>query len=77
MYWVTTVAARFGYAVDQLLFYGKAGGGWVGRNGLSVTNFTTNVTLGCTTLTNFTNCNNTAGGWLVGAGAEWAFAPHR
>jgi outer membrane immunogenic protein len=75
--WITTVAARFGYAVDRLLFYGKAGGGWVGNNGLSVSNFTTGVTLGCTTLTNFTNCNNnTAGGWLVGAGAEWAFAPH-
>src|SRR5438874_2359803 len=28
-------------------------------------------------LTNFNNnCNNSAGGWLVGAGAEWAFAPH-
>ena len=70
------MAARFGYAVDRLLFYGKAGGGWVGNNGLSVSNFTTGVTLGCTTLTNFTNCNNSAGGWLVGAGAEWAFAPH-
>jgi outer membrane immunogenic protein len=66
------VAARFGYAVDRLLFYGKAGGGWVGNSGLSVNNFTTGVTLGCTTLTNITNCNTTA---LV-AGAEWAFAPH-
>ena len=70
------MAVRFGYAFDQLLFYGKAGGGWVGNNGLSVTNLTTGVTLGCATLTNFTNCNNSAGGWLVGAGAEWAFAPH-
>ena len=31
----------------------------------------------CGTFTNFTNCNNNnSGGWLVGAGAEWAFAPH-
>jgi outer membrane immunogenic protein len=75
--WVSTLAARFGYAFDQLLFYGKAGGGWVGNNGLSITNFATSVTLSCTTLTGFTNCNNTTtGGWLVGAGAEWAFAPH-
>jgi outer membrane immunogenic protein len=60
-----------------LLFYGKAGGGWVGNNSLSVSNFTTGVTLGCTTLTGLTNCNNnSAGGWLVGAGAEWAFTPH-
>ncbi len=35
------MAVRFGYAFDQLLFYGKAGGGWVGNNGLSVTNLTT------------------------------------
>jgi outer membrane immunogenic protein len=74
--WITTVAARFGFAFDQVLIYGKAGGGWVGNNGFSITNQTTGVTLGCTTLTNFTNCNNTAGGWLVGAGAEWAFLPH-
>jgi outer membrane immunogenic protein len=74
--WVTTVAARFGYAFDQLLFYGKAGGGWVGNNGLSVSNLTTGVTIGCTILTNFSNCGSTEGGWLVGAGAEWAFAPH-
>ena len=75
--WISTLAARFGYAFDNLLFYGKAGGGWVGNNGLSVTNFATSVNLGCTTLTGFSNCNNnTTGGWLVGAGLEWAFAPH-
>src|SRR6266851_2408721 len=27
--WLTTVAARFGYAANNWLFYGKAGGGWV------------------------------------------------
>ena len=74
--WITTVAARFGYAVNQLLFYGKAGGGWVGNNGVSITNVTTGVTFGCSTLTTFSNCGSTAGGWLVGAGLEWAFAPH-
>jgi len=74
--WVSTVAARFGYAFEQFLFYGKAGGGWVGSNGFNVTNLTTGNTFGCTTLTGFTSCSNTAGGWLVGAGAEWAFAPH-
>ncbi|MGB8070897.1 MAG: porin family protein, partial [Pseudolabrys sp.] len=25
--------------------------------------------------TNLTNCGNNTGGWLVGGGAEWAFAP--
>jgi outer membrane immunogenic protein len=74
---ITTVAARFGYAIDQWLVYGKAGGGWVDNNNLSVTDLTTGVSVTCGTFTNFTNCNNNnSGGWLVGAGAEWAFAPH-
>jgi outer membrane immunogenic protein len=74
--YITTVAARFGYAIDQWLVYGKAGGGWVGNNNLSVTDLTTGVSVSCGTFTNFTNCGNNSGGWLVGAGAEWAFAPH-
>jgi outer membrane immunogenic protein len=71
--WITTVAARFGYAVDHWLFYGKAGGGWVGKNNLTVTNVATGVSLTCG---NFTNCGNNNGGWLVGAGAEWMFVPN-
>jgi outer membrane immunogenic protein len=71
--YITTVAARFGYAVDQWLVYGKAGGGWVGNYNLAVTDLTTGVSVSCGT---FTNCGNNSGGWLVGAGAEWAFAPH-
>ena len=71
---IQTVAARFGYAVDHWLLYGKVGGGWVGRNNLTVTNVATGVSLTCG---NFSNCgNNDIGGWLVGAGAEWAFAPN-
>jgi outer membrane immunogenic protein len=68
--WITTVAARFGLAVDHWLFYGKAGGGWVGNNNLTVTNVTTGVSLTCG---NFANCGNNTGGWLVGAGFEYAF----
>lgn len=68
--WITTVAARFGYAVDHWLLYGKAGGGWVGNNNLTVTNVTTGVSLTCG---NFTSCGNNTGGWLVGAGVEYAF----
>ena len=70
--WITTVAARFGYTVDRMLFYGKAGGGWVGNNNLAVTNVTTGVSLTCGTL-GFSSCNNNTGGWLVGAGFEYAF----
>jgi outer membrane immunogenic protein len=64
-HWVSTVAARFGFAFDRVLVYGKAGGGWVGDNWLTITN----VTTGASVMTN----NNTAGGLLLGAGAEWAF----
>jgi outer membrane immunogenic protein len=71
--WITTVAARFGYTVDRMLFYGKAGGGWVGNNNLTVTNVTTGVSLTCGTFSNLTNCGNNTGGWLVGAGFEYAF----
>jgi outer membrane immunogenic protein len=65
--WITTLAARFGVAYDRVLFYGKAGGGWVGNNGFTVTNVTTGASI--------TGSNsNTASGWLLGAGLEWAFA---
>jgi outer membrane immunogenic protein len=72
--WISTVAARFGYAFfDHLLLYGKVGGGCVGNNNLTVTNVTTGASLTCG---NFTNCGNNVGGWLVGAGGEYAFAPN-
>lgn len=65
--WITTLAARFGWAYDRVLFYGKGGLGWVGNNGFTVTNLTTGNSI--------TGSNsNTATGWLVGAGIEWAFA---
>jgi len=71
--WITTAAARFGYAFDHWLFYGKAGAGWVGTNNPTVTNLTTGVSLTCST---FAVCSNTHAGWLVGAGAEWEFWPN-
>jgi outer membrane immunogenic protein len=72
--WITTVAARLGWAIDHLLLYGKAGGGWVGDNNLTITNITTGVSLTCGNF--LTNCGNNNGGWLVGAGVEYAFAPN-
>src|SRR6516162_4947475 len=62
--WITTVAARFGWAVDHWLLYGKAGGGWVGSNNFTVTNLTTGVSFSCGTF-GFSSCNNSNGGWLV------------
>src|SRR6516164_4181653 len=71
--WITTLAARFGVAVDHWLFYGKAGGGWVGNNGLTITNLTTGFSFTCGTASTLTtNCGRSTGGWLVGAGFEYA-----
>jgi outer membrane immunogenic protein len=67
--WITTLAARFGVTNGSWLFYGKAGGGWVGSDDFTVTNLTTGSSI---TVSN--NDSNT--GWLVGAGIEWAFAPN-
>ena len=63
--WITTVAARAGYAFDTLLVYAKGGGGWVGSNNFTLINGGTTVT--------FSN-GRTNTGWLVGGGVEWAFA---
>jgi outer membrane immunogenic protein len=64
--WETTIAARFGYAWDHALFYGKAGGGWVGAGNFAVTNVGTGASLAVSN-------SNTNVGWLVGAGFEYAF----
>jgi outer membrane immunogenic protein len=65
--WITTVAARFGVTNGNWLFYGKAGGGWVGNEDFTVTNLRTGSSF------NISNDNSNSG-WLVGAGIEWAFA---
>jgi outer membrane immunogenic protein len=65
--WISTVAARFGVASDRWLVYGKAGWGWVGNNNLTITNLNTGASI-------TGGSSSTNGGWLVGAGLEWAFA---
>jgi outer membrane immunogenic protein len=67
--WLTTLAARFGVAANNWLFYGKAGGGWVGIGNPTLTNVTTGGSI------SVSNSNSTTG-WLAGAGVEWAFAPN-
>jgi outer membrane immunogenic protein len=59
--WDSTIAARFGYAQNNWLFYGKAGGGWA-DNSATITNLTTGRSV---------SASNTTGGWLVGAGIEY------
>ena len=66
--WVSTIAARFGFAVDRALFYGKAGYGWVGGTGsATITNVATGATLSV-------GGDGNRGGWLVGGGIEYAIA---
>jgi outer membrane immunogenic protein len=70
--WMTTVAARVGVAFptfNNWLFYGKAGGGWVGVNNPTLTNVNTGGSI------SFSNSNSNSG-LLVGGGVEWAFAPN-
>jgi outer membrane immunogenic protein len=67
--WITTLAARFGVTNGPWLFYGKAGGGWIGNDDFTITNLTTGASI---TASN----NNTNSGWRLGAGIEWAFLPN-
>jgi outer membrane immunogenic protein len=69
--WITTVAARFGRAIDHWMIYGKAGGAWVGSNNFNISS-TTGLFLNCGTF-GFSNCNNNTGGWVAGVGFEYAF----
>jgi len=63
---VATLAARFGFAADHWLVYGKAGGGWVGNGGFTMTNTVTGTTIAGSN-------SGASAGWLVGGGLEWAF----
>jgi outer membrane immunogenic protein len=64
--WIATLTGRLGVAWDRVLFYGKAGGAWVGNNGFTVTDVTTNTSLTGTS-------TNSTTGWTAGVGLEWAF----
>src|SRR5262245_28128605 len=64
--WISTVAARFGIAVDRWLTYGKIGGGWA-QNSATFT-FPSGLPI-------WTG-SNTNGGWLFGGGIEYGFKPN-
>jgi outer membrane immunogenic protein len=64
--WISSLAARLGWAVDRALFYFKGGGGWIGNNGFTITDVNTGASFS-------TSGNNNVSGWLFGGGLEWAF----
>jgi len=67
--WITSLAARFGWAANNWLFYGKAGGAWV--------HDTTTLTAMVPGVGTFSaSASDTQGGFLVGAGIEYGFAPN-
>ena len=62
--WIGTLAARVGLTSDKWLYYGKVGGGWAeDRAALIFPNGTS------------WSGSSTVGGWLAGAGIEYAFKP--
>jgi outer membrane immunogenic protein len=67
--WLTTATGKLGYAWDRVLFYGKAGGAWVGSSspGIAVT------TGGVPVAGGFGSNSNSNLGWTAGLGVEWAF----
>jgi outer membrane immunogenic protein len=64
--WISTVAARLGYALDHFLLYAKLGGGWVGVSNLTITNQTTGASI-------TGSSSRSESGFLVGGGIEYAF----
>jgi outer membrane immunogenic protein len=67
--WVSTVAGRLGFTgpgFDHWLVYAKGGGGWVGYDS-TVSDLTSGLSA---------KTSSSQGGWMAGAGIEWAFAPN-
>jgi outer membrane immunogenic protein len=64
---IGTVAGRLGYAVDRVLGYVKGGGAWA-HDKYTVSSLTA-PDLAIAT------ASETRGGWIVGIGLEYAFAP--
>ncbi len=65
---LTSVTARFGYALDNVLLYAK-GGGAMAADRYDVTGSFAGTPFGFEGLEN-------RFGWTVGGGVEWAFSPH-
>ena len=64
--WLSTLAARIGYANDHWLFYAKLGGGEVGVSRFTIVDTVTGFSVG-------SNTSRTRTGGMVGGGIEYAF----
>src|SRR5215469_9229622 len=64
--WISTVAARFGFASGRWLAYGKVGGGWAQDSAALTFPSGRPIWTG----------SNTSGGWLFGGGIEYGFKPN-
>jgi outer membrane immunogenic protein len=60
---LASVRARFGVAMNGLLFYGTAGGGWIHSKGSTLLGVTVSE-------------QSWRGGYAAGAGVEWGFLPN-
>ena len=70
---IALLTGRVGYAWDRLLVYGKGGGAWINEQnarGLGV------PFGGFPPGTYFAQAQNTASGWTLGAGLEYALSPN-
>jgi outer membrane immunogenic protein len=65
--WMASARARFGYAVNNLLFYATGGYAAAGVEA-GVKDGTTNALLA--------SASSTRNGWTAGGGLEWGFAPN-
>jgi outer membrane immunogenic protein len=65
--WMATARARFGYAVNNLLFYGTGGYAVAGVEA-GIKDAASNILLASAT--------STRSGWTAGGGFEWGFAPN-
>jgi len=63
--WVSTLAPRFGYAVDRWLVYGKFGGAWAHASA-TVSTAINGTPFGSASI------DQTASGWVLGVGTEYA-----
>jgi outer membrane immunogenic protein len=68
--WIGTVTGRLGFAMNNILFYGKGGGVWAGHESSS---FTTNAS---GTVTTRASGSETISGWTAGGGIEIGLHPN-